>query len=161
MLKAALPLFARFLVSNGLWTKHGVFEITLKAEDRALPMVTKNKGLRLAKGAVGVLSPELLELTDPDTPAENLTFLLARLPQHGQLYLRGAVLLQQSFTQRDVDSRNVAYQHTGGDSQVDYFTFVATDRTNQGFVVDGRVWKDPVPFTIQASIAEIQFVPEM
>ncbi|XP_063107425.1 FRAS1-related extracellular matrix protein 1 isoform X3 [Cavia porcellus] len=139
----------RFLVSNGLWTKHGVFEITLKAEDRALPMVTKNKGLRLAKGAVGVLSPELLELTDPDTPAENLTFLLARLPQHGQLYLRGAVLLQQSFTQRDVDSRNVAYQHTGGDSQVDYFTFVATDRTNQGFVVDGRVWKDPVPFTIQ------------
>ncbi|KAM6183307.1 FRAS1-related extracellular matrix protein 1 isoform 2-T2 [Erethizon dorsatum] len=139
----------RFLISNGLWTKHGVFEITLKAVDRALPVVTRNKGLRLAKGAVGLLSPELLQLTDPDTPAENLTFLLVQLPQHGQLYLRGTVLFQRNFTQWDVDSRNVAYQHSGGDSQIDCFTFVATDRTNQGFIVDGRVWEDPVPFTIQ------------
>ncbi|XP_014647890.1 PREDICTED: FRAS1-related extracellular matrix protein 1 isoform X3 [Ceratotherium simum simum] len=151
MLKAALPLFARFTVSNGLQTKPGVFEITLEAVDRALPVVTRNKGLRLAEGATGLLSPDLLQLTDPDTPVQNLTFLLAQLPQHGQLYLRGTVLLRHSFTQQDVDSRNVAYQHLGGDSQTDCFTFVATDGTNQGFVVDGRVWQEPVSFTIQVN----------
>ncbi|GAB5579791.1 FRAS1-related extracellular matrix protein 1 isoform X1 [Prionailurus iriomotensis] len=149
MLKAALPLFARFIVSNGLQTKQGVFEITLETVDRALPVVTRNRGLRLAEGATGLLSPDLLQLTDPDTPAENLTFVLVRHPQHGQLYLRGTMLLRHNFTQQDVDSRNVAYRHLGGDSQVDCFTFVATDRTNQGFVVDGRVGQEPVTFTIQ------------
>nr|XP_035930108.1 FRAS1-related extracellular matrix protein 1 isoform X1 [Halichoerus grypus] len=139
----------RFLVSNGLQTKHGLFEITLETADRALPVVTRNRGLRLAEGATGLLSPDLLQLTDPDTPAEKLTFVLAQLPQHGQLYLRGTELLQHNFTQRDVDSRDVAYRHLGGDSRVDCFTFVATDRTNQGFVVDGRVGQEPVSFTIQ------------
>lgn len=158
MLKAALPLFARFIVSNGLQTKHGVFEIVLETVDRALPVVTRNKGLRLAEGATGLLSPDLLQLTDPDTPVENLTFVLVQLPQHGQLYLRGTVLLQHSFTQQDVDARNVAYRHSGGDSQTDHFTFVATDRTNRGFVVDGRVWQEPVSFTIQASMTDTQFL---
>lgn len=158
MLKAALPLFARFTVSNGLQTKPGVFEITLETVDRALPVVTRNKGLRLAEGATGLLSPHLLQLTDPDTPAQNLTFLLAQLPQHGQLYLWGTVLLQHNFTQQDVDSGNVAYRHLGGDSQIDRFTFVATDGTNQGFMVDGRVWQEPVSFTIQASMTNTQFV---
>ena len=158
MLKAALPLFARFIVSNGLQTKQGVFEITLETVDRALPVVTRNTGLRLAEGATGLLSPDLLQLTDPDTPAENLTFVLVRLPQHGQLYLRGTMLLRHNFTQQDVDSRNVAYRHLGGDSQVDCFTFVATDRTNQGFVVDGRVGQEPVTFTIQASMTNPRFI---
>ncbi|XP_073873545.1 FRAS1-related extracellular matrix protein 1 isoform X5 [Macaca fascicularis] len=139
----------RFIISNGLRTEHGVFEITLETVDRALPVVTRNKGLRLAQGAVGLLSPDLLQLTDPDTAAENLTFLLVQLPQHGQLYLWGTGLLQHNFTQQDVDSRNVAYRHSGGDSQTDCFTFMATDRTNQGFVVNGRMWEEPVLFTIQ------------
>uniref|UniRef100_F7I8I1 FRAS1-related extracellular matrix protein 1 n=1 Tax=Callithrix jacchus TaxID=9483 RepID=F7I8I1_CALJA len=139
----------RFIISNGLRTKHGVFEITLETVDRALPVVTRNKGLRLAQGAVGLLSPDLLQLTDPDTSAENLTFLLVQLPQHGRLYLWGTGLLQHNFTQQDVDSRNVAYRHSGGDSQTDCFTFMATDRTNQGFVVNGRVWEEPVLFAIQ------------
>lgn len=139
----------RFIVSNGLQTKHGVFEIILETVDRALPVVTRNRGLKLAEGAMGLLSPDLLQLTDPDTPAENLTYLLAQLPQHGHLYLQETVLLQHNFTQQDIDSKNVAYRHSGGDSQIDHFTFVATDRTNQGFVVDGRVWQEPVSFTIQ------------
>ncbi|XP_058157866.1 FRAS1-related extracellular matrix protein 1 [Dasypus novemcinctus] len=139
----------RFVVSNGRRTRPGVFEITLETVDTALPTVTRNKGLRLVKGALGLLSSDLLQLTDPDTPVENLTFLLAQLPQHGQLYLRGTILLQRNFTQQDVNSRNVAYRHSGRDSQIDRFTFVATDKTHHGFVVDGRVWEEPVPFTIQ------------
>ncbi|XP_006864569.1 PREDICTED: FRAS1-related extracellular matrix protein 1 [Chrysochloris asiatica] len=154
--KVAAPRDAfRFIVSNGLRTKHGVFEVTLETVDKALPVVTRNKGLRLVQGATGLISPELLQLTDPDTPLERLSFLLIQLPQHGQLYLRGTVLLQPNFTQQDVDSRNVAYRHSGEDSQMDRFTFVATDRTNQGFVVDGRVWEEPVSFIIQVDQVDI------
>ncbi|CAH6790495.1 Frem1 [Phodopus roborovskii] len=138
----------RFTISNGLQTQHGVFEITLETVDRALPVVSRNKGLRLAEGAVGLLSADHLQLTDSDTPPANLTFLLAQLPRHGYLSLRGKVL-RHNFTQQDVDSRGVSYQHSGGRSQADCFTFRATDGKNQGFVVDGKIWKEPVFFTIQ------------
>ncbi|XP_051843280.1 FRAS1-related extracellular matrix protein 1 [Antechinus flavipes] len=148
--KAAVPndMF-RFVVSNGLRTKHGVFEIMLETIDQALPVVTRNKGLRVMESAMVLLSPDILQLSDPDTPTENLTFLLAQFPKYGQLYLRGMVLTQHNFTQQEVDNMNVAYKHLGGNSQIDQFTFVATDRTNQGFVVDGKVLNEPVSFTIQ------------
>ncbi|XP_010114485.1 PREDICTED: FRAS1-related extracellular matrix protein 1 [Chlamydotis macqueenii] len=139
----------RFIISNGLRTKHGTFVISLEAADQTLPTLSRNAGLRLVEGAMAVLSPDVLQLSDPDTAKENLTFLLAQLPQYGHLYYRGAVLLQYNFTQQDVDNRDVSYKHRGGDSQIDRFTFVATDRTNQGFIVNGRVQSEPVAFTIQ------------
>ncbi|RMC19340.1 hypothetical protein DUI87_03949 [Hirundo rustica rustica] len=152
MLKTALPLFARFIISNGLRTKHGTFKITLEAADQALPILSRNMGLRLMEGAMAILTPEVLQISDPDTAKENLTFLLAQLPQYGHLYYHGAVVLQYNFTQQDVDNRDVAYKHGGGNSQIDRFTFIATDRTNQGFIVNGRVQTKPVAFTIQASV---------
>ncbi|XP_057262239.1 FRAS1-related extracellular matrix protein 1 isoform X2 [Pezoporus wallicus] len=139
----------RFIISNGIRTKHGTFKISLEAVDQALPTLSRNMGLRLVEGTMALLSPDLLQLSDPDTAKENLTFLLAQLPQYGHLYYRGVVLLQYNFTQQDVDNRDVAYKHGGGDSQIDRFTFVATDRTNQGFIVKGRVQSEPVAFTIQ------------
>ncbi|TRZ17332.1 hypothetical protein HGM15179_009781 [Zosterops borbonicus] len=139
----------RFIISNGLRTKHGTFKIALEAADQALPTLSRNMGLRLMEGAMALLTPDVLQLSDPDTAKENLTFLLAQLPQYGRLYYHGAVLLQYNFTQQDVDTRDVAYKHGGGNSQIDRFTFVATDRTNQGFIVNGKVQSEPVAFTIQ------------
>ncbi|XP_009932773.2 FRAS1-related extracellular matrix protein 1 isoform X3 [Opisthocomus hoazin] len=139
----------RFTISNGLRTKHETFMIFLEAVDQALPTLSRNTALRLVEGTTALLSPDVLQLSDPDTAKENLTFLLAQLPQYGHLYYRGAVILQYNFTQQDVDNRDVAYKHRGGDSQIDRFTFVATDRTNQGFIVNGRVQSEPVAFTIQ------------
>ncbi|NXC41076.1 FREM1 protein, partial [Penelope pileata] len=151
--KAAVPEDTfRFTISNGLRTKHGTFMISLETVDQALPTLSRNMGLRLVEGTMALLSPDVLQLSDPDTAKENLTFLLAQLPQYGHLYYRGAMLLQYNFTQRDVDNMDVAYKHGGGDSQIDRFTFVATDRTNQGFIVNGRVQIEPVAFTIQASV---------
>ncbi|XP_014728412.1 PREDICTED: FRAS1-related extracellular matrix protein 1 [Sturnus vulgaris] len=139
----------RFIISNGLRTKHGTFKIILEAADQALPTLSRNMGLRITEGAMILLTPDVLQLSDPDTAKENLTFLLAQLPQYGHLCYHGTVLLQHNFTQQDVDNRDVAYKHRGGNSQIDRFTFVATDRTNQGFIVNGRVQSEPVAFTIQ------------
>ncbi|NXU95636.1 FREM1 protein, partial [Xiphorhynchus elegans] len=150
--EVALEDTFRFIISNGLRTEHGIFMISLEAVDQALPTLSRNMGLRTTEGGMALLSPDVLQLSDPDTAKENLTFLLALLPQYGHLYYRGAVLLQYNFTQQDVDNKDVAYKHRGGDSQIDRFTFVATDRTNQGFIVNGRVQTEPVAFTIQASV---------
>ncbi|XP_069482158.1 FRAS1-related extracellular matrix protein 1 [Ambystoma mexicanum] len=139
----------RFHVSNGLRTKPGTFQIALETSDRALPTVSRNAGLRLVKGTMALISPEVLQISDPDTPPRNLTFLLAQLPQYGQLHRRGAVLLGRNFTQQDVDNLDVAYRHGGGDSQIDRFTFVATDQSNRGFLVQGKAQAEPVAFTIQ------------
>ncbi|KAH0628328.1 hypothetical protein JD844_009328 [Phrynosoma platyrhinos] len=150
--KAASPRdMFRFIISNGLRTKHGEFEIILETVDRALPTVTKNKGLRLLEGGMAFLSPDVLQLSDPDTVPQNLSFLLAQLPQYGQLYNRDSGLWQQSFSQQDVDTLNVVYRHGGGDSQIDKFTFVATDGVNQGFIVNSKVQVEPLAFIIQAS----------
>ncbi|XP_026527535.1 FRAS1-related extracellular matrix protein 1-like [Notechis scutatus] len=149
MLKDALPLFARFIISNGLRTKHGEFEILLETVDRALPSVVKNKGLRLFEGSTALLSADILQLSDPDTPPQNLSFLLTQFPQYGQLYNRETGLWQQNFSQQDVDNLNVAYRHGGGGSQMDRFSFMATDGVNQGFLVNNRLQVDPLPFIIQ------------
>nr|XP_033774927.1 FRAS1-related extracellular matrix protein 1 [Geotrypetes seraphini] len=146
---AAVKDIFRFFVSNGLRSKHGTFEITLESTDQALPDVSRNRGLRLLEGAMALISPDVLQLSDPDTPSQNLTFLLVQVPQHGQLYRRGSILLQHSFTQQDVDSMDIAYKHGGGDVQIDSFTFTATDCSNQGFTVDGQEPVEPVVFTIQ------------
>lgn len=151
MLKDALPLFARFIISNGLRTKHGEFEVILGTVDRTLPSVVKNKGLRLFEGSMAVLSPDILQLSDPDTPPQNLSFLLTQFPQYGQIYNRETGLWQQNFSQQDVDNLNVAYKHGGGGSLMDRFSFMATDGINQGFLVNNKLQVDPLPFIIQAS----------
>ncbi|XP_061486151.1 FRAS1-related extracellular matrix protein 1 isoform X3 [Rhineura floridana] len=139
----------RFIVSNGLRTKHGEFEIILETVDQALPTVAKNKGLTLLEGGMTFLSPDVLQLSDPDTAPQNLSFLLAQLPQYGQLFNRESGVWCQSFSQQDVDNLNVAYRHGGGDSRIDRFTFVATDGVNQGFIVNNKVQVEPLAFIIQ------------
>ncbi|XP_054842951.1 FRAS1-related extracellular matrix protein 1 isoform X1 [Eublepharis macularius] len=160
MVKAALPLFARFVVSNGLRIKHGKFDIILEKVDQAFPTVAKNEGLRLIEGGMAFLSPDVLQLSDPDTAPQNLSFLLAQLPQYGQLYNRELELWQQSFSQQDVNNLNVAYRHGGGGSRIDRFTFVATDGVNEGFIVNGKVQAEPLAFIIQVDGA-VKTSPEI
>uniref|UniRef100_A0ACB8ESF7 FRAS1- extracellular matrix protein 1 n=1 Tax=Sphaerodactylus townsendi TaxID=933632 RepID=A0ACB8ESF7_9SAUR len=159
--KAAAPRdMFRFVISNGKSIKHGKFDILLETVDRALPTVVKNEGLRLLEGAMAFLSPDVLQLSDPDTAPQNLSFLLAQLPQYGQLYSRESGLGQQSFSQQDVDNLNVAYRHGGGDSRIDRFTFVATDGVNEGFIVNGKVQVEPLAFIIQVDGA-VKTSPEI
>ncbi|KAM4807956.1 FRAS1-related extracellular matrix protein 1 [Rhinophrynus dorsalis] len=146
---AAVTDTIKFVVSNGLRTKHGTLDIALETVDRALPTLTRNLGLRQVKGSVAHISPTTLQALDPDTPTDNITFVLVGLPRYGQLYLRGLQLQQDHFTQRDIDNMDIAYRHGGQDSQIDRFTFVVTDKTNQGFLIDGKVQTEPVPFILQ------------
>ncbi|XP_068090887.1 FRAS1-related extracellular matrix protein 1 isoform X2 [Hyperolius riggenbachi] len=150
---AAADMF-KFLVSNGLRTKHGTLHIAVEMIDRTLPTLSKNYVLKQMKGSVGPISPDILQAMDPDTAAENITYLIVGPPQYGHIYLRGSLLKKNNFTQRDIDNLEVAYMHGGQDAQIDKFTFVVTDRTNQGFIIDGKVQTEPVPFIIQVDLPD-------
>uniref|UniRef100_A0A4W3JEQ6 Fras1 related extracellular matrix 1a n=1 Tax=Callorhinchus milii TaxID=7868 RepID=A0A4W3JEQ6_CALMI len=144
----------RFIVSNGLSSRNGSFEIIIENADRTLPTLSKNQGIHLVEGSMIVIAPEVLHLSDPDTPSRNLTYIIAQHPQYGQLYLRGTVLQQDNFTQLDIDNMDVAYKHGGGDSQIDRFTFIVSDRSNQGFLVNGKMQTEPATFTIEVDYVD-------
>ncbi|XP_067886857.1 FRAS1-related extracellular matrix protein 1a [Heterodontus francisci] len=139
----------RFIVSNGLSTRNGSLEIIIENIDRILPTLLNNKGIRLVEGSMMSISPEVLQLSDADTPSQNLTYIIAQHPQYGQLYRKGAVLHQHNFTQLDIDNMDIAYRHGGGDSQIDRFTFIVTDMSNHGFLVNGKLQTEPSVFTIE------------
>ncbi|KAG7461901.1 hypothetical protein MATL_G00196120 [Megalops atlanticus] len=139
----------RFVVSNGQSTRNGTLEITVEMTDRVLPSLSRNSGLRVLQGSTMALSAEALSLYDPDTPPTSLFFLLAQPPQYGQLLLQGVPLTGGNFTQQHLLDLEVAYKHAGGPSQIDRFSFTASDGTNQGFLVDGKLQTEPIVFTIQ------------
>ncbi|XP_043916309.1 FRAS1-related extracellular matrix protein 1 [Protopterus annectens] len=150
----------RFIVNNGLSTRNGTFEIHIENADQALPTVLKNEGLQVVEGAMMIISSEVLQLSDPDTPPQNLTYIIYQFPQYGQLYRHGALLQEDNFTQLDVDNMDVAYRHGGGGSQIDRFTFIASDRSNHGFIVNGKVQTEPVVFTVVVEQLE-SFTPRI
>ncbi|XP_062240330.1 FRAS1-related extracellular matrix protein 1a [Platichthys flesus] len=140
----------QFVVSNGKSSRNGSFEVTVEMVDRVLPSLSSNKGITVPQGSSIILGPDCLALSDPDTPPSVLTFTLLQPPQYGRLLLVDTTLTAGSnFTLRHIQEMGVSYKHDGGPSQIDRFAFTASDSTNRGFLLDGRLHLEPVFFTIQ------------
>nr|XP_023676697.1 FRAS1-related extracellular matrix protein 1 [Paramormyrops kingsleyae] len=139
----------RFVVSNGQSTRGGVLDIAIDTVDRELPSILHNSGLQVPQGTTMVLSPDVLSLSDPDTPPSRLFFVLVQPPQYGQLLLRGAPFLEGNFTQQNLLDLQLAYRHGGGPAQIDRFSFTALDSSHRGFLMGGKLQTEPVFFTIQ------------
>ncbi|XP_035004073.2 FRAS1-related extracellular matrix protein 1a [Hippoglossus stenolepis] len=140
----------QFVVSNGKTSRNGSFEVTVEMVDRVLPSLSSNKGITVPQGSSIILGPDCLALSDPDTPPSVLTFTLLQPPQYGRLLLVDTTLTAGSnFTLRHIQEMEVSYKHDGGPSQIDRFAFTASDSTNRGFLLDGRLHLEPVFFTIQ------------
>uniref|UniRef100_A0A6Q2ZAF0 C-type lectin domain-containing protein n=1 Tax=Esox lucius TaxID=8010 RepID=A0A6Q2ZAF0_ESOLU len=144
-----------FVISNGKTTRNGTLEISVETTDRILPSLVSNSGLRVPQGSSMVLTPQALALSDPDTPPADLTFVVAQPPQYGAL-LRGGVPLAAggNFTQWDLQEQGVTYTHSGGPSEIDRFAFTASDTTDRGFLLEGRLQTEPVVFTIQIELLD-------
>ncbi|XP_059839500.1 FRAS1-related extracellular matrix protein 1b [Hypanus sabinus] len=139
----------RFFVSNGMTVKNSSMKFNIERTDRVLPTLVINKGLHLQDGAMMVISPNNLQLSDPDTPLINLTYIITQPPQYGNLYLRRNILSQGHFTQLDVNNLEISYKHNIGPFELDHFTFMASDGTNHGFLVNGQMREEPIVFNIQ------------
>ncbi|KAM4714914.1 FRAS1-related extracellular matrix protein 1a isoform 2-T2 [Anableps anableps] len=140
----------QFVVSNGKTNRNGSFELRVEMVDRVLPSLTSIKGLQVPQGSTMILGPDLLSLSDPDTPPRALTFVLRQPPQYGKLLLTGVTLtVGSNFTQKHIKELEVTYKHNGGPSQIDRFAFTASDTSSRGFLLDGQLQTEPVFFTIQ------------
>ncbi|KAM4722959.1 FRAS1-related extracellular matrix protein 1-like [Rhinophrynus dorsalis] len=146
--EASKDLFS-FTVSNGLNAKDGFLEFIVNHTDRIPPTLVNNKGILILEGGMGVISPDVLQLTDPDSSWERLGYIVSEYPHHGQLYLKGKIMQQKHFYQTDVNNMDLSYRHYGGAADWDQFSFVPTDNINSGFLVDGQLKNDPVFFIIQ------------
>lgn len=132
----------------------GTVLFTVEHRDRVHPTLHHNTRLRLPDGSTETITADHLQLTDPDTATANLTFAVTRLPRHGTLLLRGvAMSLPATFTQRDVDEMNVAYQHDPNSPEdVDRFHFLPSDGSNRGFLEFGQLRENAAIFTIQVRL---------
>jgi hypothetical protein len=89
-----------------------------------------------------------LHIDDPDTPAENLTYVLMESPQHGKL-LRQDFVVSDTFTQADVDQGFMEYKSdSSDDSGVDFFLFAISDSHHAGYLINGTLEKRPAFFNI-------------
>ncbi|KAM9831469.1 FRAS1-related extracellular matrix protein 1b [Neosynchiropus ocellatus] len=140
-----------FVVTNGDSSRSGTLHFTIQHSDRIPPTLHRNTGLRLQDGATETLTPERLQLTDPDTPVGNLSYIVTELPRYGRLLLRGAPLSSPSaFSQEDVDDGGVAYWHDpSSPADIDRFYVLPTDGKNRGYLVFGQLREEPAVFNIQ------------
>jgi hypothetical protein len=85
------------------------------------PVIQVNAGLTLSEGSTSTIGPSLLLVTDAEQGASELTFTVVAGPTNGSLSLA------TGFTQADIDNYSVTYIHNGGETTVDYFTFIVSD----------------------------------
>lgn len=146
-----------FDISNGVTSTRSSLVFTVEHHDRIPPTLSINTGLQLTEGTSGIISPEHLQLSDPDTALENLTYTVIQLPQYGKLLLNGfsMSMSRTRFTQLDVNNMLLSYQHLNSFAKIDRFTFQPSDGTNKGYLEHGQLKEQAAVFTIQARMGFI------
>ncbi len=93
------------------------------------PVLTTNLGQKIDEGAVGVpIIASTLSASDVDNSPADLTYRLNRLPEYGTLYLNGlALALGGTFTQADINSGLLTFDHDGSKAESDSFGFDLSD----------------------------------
>jgi hypothetical protein len=106
-----------------------------------VPVLTTNVPATVTEGSLVTLASSLLQVTDADNPATQLTYTVSTLPIVGTLNRNGTPLsLNQTFTQADIDSnQRITYVHNGNETPAqDTFVFSASDPSGSG--VTGRTF---------------------
>ena len=92
------------------------------------PRVVRNTGATLADCGLVEITQGVLQASDLDTPASNLTFTLAGAPVWGTLaYVDRDLGAGDTFTQEDIDRGHLIYVHGCDGPPEDAFTFTVSD----------------------------------
>jgi len=90
------------------------------------PILISNGGITLLEGALTTISSSVLQVSDGDSPPlTSLVYNVTSAPANGALLLGGSTVT--SFTQANLNSGQLVYQHNGSESLSDSFTFTVTD----------------------------------
>jgi protocadherin Fat 4 len=123
-------IFTYTMTDSGGLTSTTEITLTIQgANDEQV--VATNAGITVAENSTGnVITTAMLQTTDDDDSAANLTYTLTSVVANGTLWLDGAALSNGStFTQADVDSGLVSYDHDGTENFADAFSFSVDDGT--------------------------------
>ncbi len=97
------------------------------------PFAERNTTMPVAPGKARLVSDTFLLVKDDNNLPEELTFTLLSVPVHGTLNFQGKALkVGDTFRQSSINSKNIAYTHSGDGSIADAFTFTVQD-TEGGF----------------------------
>ena len=92
-------------------------------------MLATNTGTTVNEASTGnVLTTAMLETTDVDNTAAQLTYTVTTATGNGTLRLSGTALgVSDTFTQADIDAGLVTYDHDGSETVSDSFNFSVDD----------------------------------
>ncbi len=94
-------------------------------------VIAANAGITVAENSTGnVITNGMLQTTDVDDSAANLTYTITSMVTNGTLRLSGVALSNgDTLTQGDIDSGLVTYDHNGTENFTDAFSFTVDDGT--------------------------------
>ncbi|MBU1099354.1 MAG: choice-of-anchor D domain-containing protein [Bacteroidetes bacterium] len=97
-----------------------------------VPVVSVNEGANVDEGGSFTLDDSMLRSQDSDGSSFTLLYSIVTGPFHGDFIVSGALLkgneiTTTTFTQNNIANGKVAYQHDGGEAEVDSITFTVDD----------------------------------
>jgi RHS repeat-associated protein len=93
-----------------------------------LPVLTTNARLTLAEGSSVAIANTVLQVTDVDNTAVEISYTLTNLPANGTVSLNGTALATNAtFTQDDIDNNRLTYTHNSSGNTADSFSFTVSD----------------------------------
>jgi len=109
------------------------------------PAVTTNSGASFDNGSTGnVVGQAVLETSDPDNPAAELTYTVTAVPVNGTLFKSGTPLgVNDTFTQADINGGSITYDHDGSATNSDSFDFDVAD--SEPLSVTGQTFSVTIP----------------
>ena len=107
------------------------------------PFIVNNNVLEVATGKRNLVSREFLLADDENNSAEQLLYTLVIVPTRGVLRRNNQVVnVGDQFTQAELNSGRLEYEHTGNEPEEDSFVFT---------IIDGEGgWVDKTTFVINA-----------
>ena len=94
--------------------------------------LTADNGNAVNEGGMAVISGDDLRAIDSDNNAIQRQYLITDNVDNGTLYLNGKALgVGSTFTQADIDSGRLTYQHDGSENHSDSFSFIVSDGVSE------------------------------
>lgn len=121
----------------------------------AAPLIVRRSSLELSNQGSSPINTESLYVVAPTGAAEEVSYVLLSLPQHGTLLRDGNALgVNDSFTRVDLDRGAITYAPANDIPSSDTFQFQATDAVGRTTgAATFQIKRQPVPITPVAPAA--------